>query len=217
MQTEENSPFINEGKNILIEEFGTDYANYFSILSCIACGEVTRAQIEALTGIKEVGGYLERLKSHYNLIERHVPIFSKPKSKSVRYILSDNFLIFWFRFFYKYQNFIESGALNQLHRIIMRDISTVEGFMLERYFRQKLSESQQYTQIGQFWDRKGGNEIDIVAINEIDGIIDIYEVKKDKFRYDESLLKQKVDYMLQVYPELKKLEIRLGCLSLEDM
>ena len=84
-------------------------------------------------------------------------------------------------------------------------------------FRQKLSESQQYTQIGQFWDRKGGNEIDIVAINEIDGIIDIYEVKKDKFRYDESLLKQKVDYMLQVYPELKKLEIRLGCLSLEDM
>lgn len=43
------------------------------------------------------------------------------------------------------------------------------------------------------------------------------EVKKDKFRYDESLLKQKVDYMLQVYPELKKLEIRLGCLSLEDM
>ncbi len=217
MQTEENSPFINEGKNILIEEFGTDYANYFSILSCIACGEVTRAQIEALTGIKEVGGYLERLKSHYNLIERHVPIFSKPKSKSVRYILSDNFLIFWFRFFYKYQNFIESGALNQLHSIIMRDISTVEGFMLERYFRQKLSESQQYTQIGQFWDRKGGNEIDIVAINEIDGIIDIYEVEKDKFRYDESLLKQKVDYMLQVYPELKKLEIRLGCLSLEDM
>lgn len=99
----------------------------------------------------------------------------------------------------------------------MRDISTVEGFMLERYFRQKLSESQQYTQIGQFWDRKGGNEIDIVAINEIDGIIDIYEVKKDKFRYDESLLKQKVDYMLQVYPELKKQEIRLGCLSLEDM
>ena len=43
MLTEENSPFINEGKNILIEEFGTDYANYFSILSCIASGEVTRA------------------------------------------------------------------------------------------------------------------------------------------------------------------------------
>ncbi len=46
---------------------------------------------------------------------------------------------------------------------------------------------------------------------------DIYEVKKDKARYDENLLKQKVDYMLQVCPELKKMEIHLACLSLEDM
>ncbi len=217
MLTEENSPFINEGKNLLIEEFGTDYANYFSILSCIANSEVTRSQIENMTGLKEIGGYLERLLSHFNLIEKHVPIFSKPKAKNVRYILCDNFLIFWFRFFYKYQNFIESGALNQLQRIIKRDISVVEGFMLERYFRQKLIESQQYTQIGQYWDRKGENEIDIVAVNEIDGIADIFEVKTDKSRYDEALLSRKVENMLQACPELKKYEIRLGCLALEDM
>lgn len=217
MLTEENSPFINEGKNLLIEEFGTDYANYFSILSCIASGEVTRSQIEALTGIKEVGGYLDRLKSHFNLIERHVPIFSKPKTKNVRYILGDNFLILWFRFFYKYQNFVESGSLNQLQRIIKRDISVVEGLMLERYFRQKLRESQQYTEIGQYWDRKGENEIDIVAVNEIDGIADIFEVKKDKGRYNEELLARKVDDMLAACPELRKYEMRLGCLSMEDM
>lgn len=217
MMTEDNSPFINEGKNLLIEEFGADYANYFSILSCIANGEVTRSQIESLTGLKEIGGYLERLRSHFNLIEKHVPIFSNPKTKNVRYILSDNFLIFWFRFFYKYQNFIESGALTQLQRIIKRDISVVEGFMLERYFRQKLRESQKYTQIGQYWDRKGESEIDIVAVNEIDGIADIFEVKKQKSRYDESLLKQKVEKMLHASPELKKMTIRLGCLSLEDM
>lgn len=148
---------------------------------------------------------------------RHVPIFSKPKTKNVRYILSDNFLIFWFRFFYKYQNFIESGALSQLQRIIKRDISIVEGFMLERYFRQKLRESQVYTQIGQYWDRKGENEIDIVAVNEIDGIADVFEVKKDKSRYDEALLAKKVDNMLLACPELKKYELRLNCLSLEDM
>lgn len=217
MLTEENSPFINEGKNLLIEEFGTDYAKYFSILSCIANGEMTRAQIESSTGIKEIGGYLDRLLMHFNLIERHVPIFSKPKTKNVRYILSDNFLIFWFRFFYKYQNFIESGALAQLHRIIMRDISVVEGFMLERYFRQKLRECQAYTQIGQYWNRKGENEIDIVAINEIDNVADIFEVKKDKSRYSEKLLQEKVAEMLQACPELKNFEIHLSCLSLEDM
>lgn len=217
MLTEENSPFINEGRNLLIEEFGADYANYFSILSCIANGEVTRSQIESLTGIKEVGGYLERLQSHFNLIEKHVPIFSKPKTKNVRYVLSDNFLTFWFRFFYKYQSFIESGALQQLQRVIRRDVSVVEGFMLERYFRQKLRESQRYTQIGQYWDRKGENEIDIVAVNELDGIADIFEVKKDKSRYDETLLQKKVESMLTVCPELKRYEMRLACLSMDDM
>lgn len=217
MLTEENSPFVNEGKNLLIEEFGADYANYFSILSCIASGEVTRSQIESLTGIKEVGGYLDRLLSHFNLIEKHVPIFSKPKSKNVRYILSDNFLTVWFRFFYKYQSFVESGALMQLQRIVRRDISVVEGFMLERYFRQKLRESQQYTQIGQYWDRKGENEIDIVAVNEIDGVADIFEVKKDRGRYDEALLRNKVDNMLLACPELKRMKITIGCLAMEDM
>lgn len=217
MLTEENSPFINEGKNLLIEEFGTDYANYFSILSCIASGEMTRSQIESQTGIKEVGGYLERLKSHFNLIERHVPIFSKPKTKNIKYILNDNYLILWFRFFFKYQNFIESGALKQLQRIIKRDFSVVEGFMLERYFLQKLRETQRYTQIGQYWDRKGECEIDIVAVNEIDGIANIYEVKMDKSRYNESTLQAKVDNMLQACPELRHMKIRLGCLSLDDM
>lgn len=217
MLTEENSPFVNEGKNLLIEEFGADYANYFSILSCIANGEVTRPQIEALTGIKEVGGYLDRLQSHFNLIDRHVPVFSKPKTKNVRYILSDNFLVFWFRFFYKYQNFIESGALPQLQRIIRRDVSVVEGFMLERYFRQKLRESKKYTQIGQYWDRKGECEIDIVAINEIDGFADVFEVKRDRSRYCEATLAKKVEDMRLACPELGGYAIRLGCLSLDDM
>lgn len=217
MLTEENSPFINEGKNLLVEEFGADYANYFSILSCIAGGERTRAQIEASTGIKEVGGFLDRLISHYNLIEKHTPILSKPRAKNVRYVISDNFLTLWFRFFYKYQSYIESGALKQLGRIIRRDIPVVEGFMLERYFRQKLRESQQYTCIGQFWDRKGENEIDIVALNEIDNIMDVFEVKTDPNRYDEQKLRQKVDVMITAIPELKKMTLRLGVLSLDDM
>ena len=34
----ENSPFTDEGKNLLIEEFGKNYATYFSILSAISGG-----------------------------------------------------------------------------------------------------------------------------------------------------------------------------------
>ncbi len=37
-----DSPFITEGKNMLIEEFGKDYGFYFSILTLIAQGHNTR-------------------------------------------------------------------------------------------------------------------------------------------------------------------------------
>ena len=96
-------------------------------------------------------------------------------------------------------------------------MSSVDGFMLERYFRQKLMESKQFTQVGQFWDRKGEHEIDIVAVNEIDRLAYVYEVKKDPHRYSEAALKEKVDYMFSVTPQLKQMDITLGCLSLEDM
>lgn len=48
----ENSPFTDEGKNMLIEEFGKNYATYFSILSCISGGINTQSDIEAALGEK---------------------------------------------------------------------------------------------------------------------------------------------------------------------
>ncbi|MCS3237768.1 hypothetical protein NXU96_22520 [Phocaeicola vulgatus] len=41
-----------KGRIFLIEEFGKNYATYFSILSAIANGKNTQAEIEAALGIK---------------------------------------------------------------------------------------------------------------------------------------------------------------------
>ncbi|MDR1184718.1 MAG: hypothetical protein LBK67_07980 [Coriobacteriales bacterium] len=43
---EENSFFLDEGRNVMVEEFGRDYATYFSVLSLIASDKSSRAQIE---------------------------------------------------------------------------------------------------------------------------------------------------------------------------
>ena len=94
---EENSPFINEGKNILIEEFGTDYVTYFSILTCIASGMKTRSEIENELRNNNIGPYLAKLENYYKVITKSLPIFAKENSKKVRYQLNDCFLIFWFR------------------------------------------------------------------------------------------------------------------------
>ena len=215
--TETNSPFINEGKNILIEEFGSDYAMHFSILTCLAGGQLTRGEIESQLGADNIGSYLVRLENYYNLIEKKLPIFAKENAKKVRYALNDRFLDLWFRFFYKYQDFVANNALSQLGRVIERDFDTYSGFALERYFEQKFRETGYYTRIGKFWDRKGKNEIDLIAVNEIDGIAEIYEIKRDPQRYDEQSLKEKTEVLLQNCKELHGMDIRLGVLSMSDL
>ena len=214
--TEENSPFINEGKNILIEEFGTDYVTYFSILTCIACGMKTRAEIENELGNNNIGSYLVKLEDYYKIITKSLPLYAKENSKKVRYTLNDCFLIFWFRFFYKYQALVENKALKALGDIITRDYSSVSGFMMERYFMQKFREQGRYV-VGKWWDRKGLNEIDLIVVDPIAKEAWVYELKKDESRYNESEFKEKVDFMLSQTPELRKMNVHIGSLSKLDM
>ena len=214
--TEENSPFINEGKNILIEEFGTDYVTYFSILTCIASGMKTRSEIENELGNNNIGPYLVKLEDYYKVITKSLPIFAKENSKKVRYQLNDCFLIFWFRFFYKYQALVENKALKALGDIIQRDYSSVSGFMMERYFMKKFQEEGRYI-VGKWWDRKGDNEIDLIVVDPIAKEAWIYELKKQGYRYKEDEFREKVNNVLSQTPELRKLTIHLGSLSLEDI
>ena len=213
----ENSLFINEGKNLLIEEFGKDYSVYFSILECIARGVNTRGEITAAVGLNEIGGYLSKLENSYSIIRQMRPIFSKASSKTVRYYIADNFLTFWFRFFHKYMGYIESGSIELLKQTFLRDYPTFSGTMLERYFRQKASESGRYTHIGNFWDRKGEHEIDLILANELDKTVKVGEVKRQAKNISPTLLQDKADYFLTLHPQLLSYRMELFQLDLQDM
>ena len=175
----ENSLFLEEGKNVLIEEFGKDYTTYFSILSLIASSKTSRSAIESILQ-KDIGGYLSRLEKEYQIIKKVQPIFAKPGSKSIKYFIDDNFLNFWFRFIYKNKGAVEIGNFNYITKIINRDYSTFCGHFLEKYFREQLALSGEYSAIGNYWERGNTNEIDIVAINEMDKKALIGEVKLNR-------------------------------------
>ncbi|MBQ9474506.1 MAG: ATPase [Bacteroidales bacterium] len=213
----ENSLFINEGKNLLIEEFGKDYGVYFSILECVARGINTRGDIADAVGVNEIGGYLNKLENSYNILRQLRPIFSKASSKTVKYYIADNFMTFWFRFFHKYMTYVESGSIELLKQTVQRDYTTFSGAMLERYFRQKARESGQYTNIGNYWDRKGGHEIDIVLVNEIDKSMKIGEVKRKAINISPSELQEKTDYFLTLHPELQSYKQERVMLDMNDM
>ena len=211
-----NSTFLNEGKNNLIEEFGKDYGTYFSILSCIARGKNTRNEIEDVIG-KEVGGYLTNLENDYELIAKRQPLFEKSGNKNVRYELGDVFYSFWFRFVFKYSYIIEIENYAKLQEIVMRDYNTFSGLMLERYFHRVAMESGEFTRIGRWWDRKGENEIDMIAEDELTDSAIFYEIKRQKDDINLGALKQKVDVFLQATHQFKGYGITYKGLSMQEM
>lgn len=212
----EDSPFILEGKNILLEEFGKDSSIYFSILTAIATGRNTRNEIETAVG-KQVGGYLSKLEDEYNLISKHIPIFSSVTQKNVHYEINDMFFRFWFRFIHRYNYMLEIGKYDKLREVIERDYATYSGFVLENYFKQKLSDEANITRLGSWWDRKGENEIDIITENELDSNLIFYEVKRQEDNISLGLLKKKAEAFFTKNKILSQYDVSYRGLTLNDM
>ena len=209
----EGSFFLDEGKTVLIDEFGKDYGNYFSILSLLASGKTDRGELESTLQIA-VGGYLDKLEKDYDLIKRRRPFDAKEGSRNNKYVIEDNFLNFWFRFIYKYRSAVEISNLDYVRNIVERDYETYSGLILEKYFRQQLIETKQFSAIGSYWNRRGENEIDIIAVNEFEKKIIFYEVKRNENRINLNDLQLKSTDILKNYADF---QVEYQKLSLKNM
>jgi AAA+ ATPase superfamily predicted ATPase len=211
--TRSDSPFLNEGKELLVSEFGRDYSTYFSILQLIAAGKTTQSEIDGVIG-KNTGAYLVNLENQYSLIVKNKPMFSKPESRNAHWGIGDNFLRFWFRFIYPNQTLIEMGKFDLLKLYITNNYEQYSGLLLEKYFRQKFAEEETITAIGNFWDKNGKNEIDLIALNDFDKTATIAEIKRNPKKISLQTLAMKT---VAVQKQLAKYELSLKALSLNDM
>ena len=213
------SPFIDEGRNLLIIEFGRDYGTYFSILLAIARGHTSQAEVTAALGGMAIGGHLERLENTYNILSKFRPVLSKPGSKNtVRFRISDPFLQFWFRFIERNRSLIELDNYNDLQNIVVRDYPTYSDLMLEKYFRQKLTEEGGFREMGSWWEAKAGKEaceIDIVGIRTDGKSALVAEVKRNARNYDNKAFMSKVERIKAKVLSGYEIESRLY--TLEDM
>lgn len=213
--------FIDEGRKILLQEFGKQYGTYFSVLGQIAQGDVTQREIEGSLGMESLGGQLRMLDEHYGIIRKKRPVGAKPNSQTVRYEIRDNFFRFWFRYIYRNSSLIEIQNMPALQKIISDDYTTFSGIALERWFRTRMMESFRYQLIGNWWKSSKNKEeedneceIDIVA-EDLGGNVSAYEVKRNADRYRAKKLQDKVAEMQkQIF---KGKDIHIGCLSMEDM
>mgnify|MGYP004664934557 FL=1 len=210
----QDSYFLTEGRDMVNQEFGEDGVTYFSVLQMIADGMTRRGDIDGAMQ-KDMGVYLQNLEKNYNMISRLKPLLSKPNSKVSAYEISDRFLRFWFRFICPYQSLIERKQLGLVRSNIANNYERFSGRTLEQYFQAKAFESGLYTQVGNWWDRKGENEIDLIALNEFNHTAVAAEIKRNSERINLHALAAKVETLRK--SDFGKYSFSLQALSLEDM
>ena len=208
-----SSVFLEEGTELLVGEFGRKYQVYYSILQLIAGGMTTQAQIDGIIG-KNSGRYLDTLETEYSLIRKRRPMWAKPNSQGVKFYIDDCFLMFWFRFVEGNRSLVELGKFDLLEELIRRDYPQFSGLVLEKYFRQLYGEQERVTNVSHWWDSRGENEIDLIALQRLDKKATVAEVKRNPKKFDAEQLSQKYQAIKQ---HLRGYAVELRGLSMEDM
>ncbi|MGM9747467.1 MAG: ATP-binding protein [Candidatus Cryptobacteroides sp.] len=210
----QDSYFLTEGRDIVNQEFSDEGTTYFSILQMIAEGMTRRGDLDGAMQ-KDMGVYLQNLEKNFYMISRMKPLLAKPNSKVSAYEISDQFLRFWFRFICPYQSLIERQQFALIRQNIGKNYEQFSGRTLEQYFQAQVMETGLYTQVGNWWDRKGLNEIDMIALNEFDHTALVAEIKRNPKKINLNDLEAKVNALPK--SDFKQYQFVLKGLSIEDM
>ena len=209
-----DSIITEKGRDLMNQEFGDEGTTYFSILQLIASGLNRRSDIDGAMQ-KDMGTFLQNLEKNFNVISRLKPILAKPNSKTTAYEISDQFLRFWFRFVWPYQSLVERKQLSLLRQNIGQHYEQFTGRTLEQYYQQAAMESGRYTLVGNWWDRKGKNEIDMIALNEFDHTGIVAEIKRNPRKLSLTELERRVSNLPPA--DFGPYNLSLQTLSIEDM
>jgi len=114
----------------LLQDEVREAANFLAVLRAIREGAHTLDEITVASGLQKnhVSTYLARLQD-LRYVVREVPV-TIPEGKRTtygRYILSDAYLRFYFRFLAPHRNMLEQGLLNRLWELISEGLRAFVG------------------------------------------------------------------------------------------
>ena len=171
---DELAPLREEGKNLLIGEFGSEHRGYFSILEKIGCFDKEIGEIVDKTGMErtKVMKYISELADYYGIIEKVENKLCVSK-RGIRYRIKDNFLNFWFKYIYSNQDKIEFNpenafnfAVKNINEFIGRIFEEIIKSIIPNFYKAGLIPFLPET-IGKHWGKiphsKDVYEIDIVG------------------------------------------------------
>jgi AAA+ ATPase superfamily predicted ATPase len=169
-------PLFNDPREVLEEELRTPGV-YYSILEELATGKKSLGDLASALGRKttDLQGYLDRLRA-MRVVSRSAPVTAIQDERNHRYALADDYMRFWFRFVFPFQEDLKTGLPTD---VLYRDeVAPVLGDHVSPTFealcRQWVLRTGRATQAGTWWGnalnehRRDGSrhseEIDVIGV-----------------------------------------------------
>ncbi len=179
------APLKEEGKNMLVMEFGNEHPSYFAILKSIGNYDRKISEISDRSSLEKtaVFKYISELINRYDIVEKVENKLSRRK-RGMRYRIKDNYLRFWYRFVYAIMDIVEFNPKEALKRALS-DVSQHVGLTFEHIVTELLSELYKAGfipcmpfSVGKSWGKmKDGSPYEIDMIGECEKKIMIFECK----------------------------------------
>jgi AAA+ ATPase superfamily predicted ATPase len=165
-----------EAEFLLLEEF-REPRRYFAILQAIASGKRRFGEIADVTSAEKsaLSKYLSSLEE-LRIITDDLP-FGAEGGRLRRYRLSDNYLHFWFRYVFPHKGLVEAGRAREVLDIVRETFHEHVSRAFETVVRDALLRRGPWRTVAPWWDRKGENEVDAIAVDERGGQVLFAEAK----------------------------------------
>ncbi len=201
---------LSDEPRFLLQDYIRETGNYYAILSAIARGAHTQAEIRRTSGLPagHVSRYLESLLET-GYVERRRSLTAPPNSRQGRYHLTDPFLRFYFRFVSPYRGQIAAGVheplLSELRRHLLDFIGTYTWEEIARLWTLYAGAQGflpfQPLQVGAAWTRRA--QVDVVGINPRERTLILGECKWSPEPVKPAVLRQLIARTEAVLPAEK--------------
>ena len=198
----------SEGAIYLANEFRADSPVYLQILKRVAAGKTRWNEIQ--DGMETVvSPYISRLEQ-FHLLRKNIPFGAKPGTRNSRYAVTDPYFRFWLKFVdpLACRTLAEANQWGVLIKQTIEALPVYLGRALESWYLEKCLGSGEWVEAGSWWDKRGENEIDLIALSFDRKTLLVGEAKLNARKYNAVRLAMKAENFLAAHPELKSMDVR---------
>ncbi len=211
------SGWLMEAQLLIAEEFRSNAQTFNELLALVAQGRARRSELAENFDVN-ISGHLSKLENVFGLLERVEPLGRNGAERGrIRYAVADELLDLWYAFILPNMSELKTGRFDALRDRIRLAWPAWSLRSLRRFWLRYFRSLGIFTEVGPWWDRKGLNEIDLIAINSIRERIVFAEIRRSASANDQAALEFKAEAFLTHNPEYRRYERRFLRLSLEEL